>query len=135
MRTVIAPLNKPIVVLTVHPQTVTRVTNHLRERPLTVLCVDPSFVDLIRLQYLEDRGGADRVHMVLADDTAAVARLDRSEPVLLTRAAHERLGDTGLKLLMPHSPTLSPASALEIIRLVIRLKSAGRLTSGGTSPS
>ena len=121
VRALAAPFNKPVCVLTVHPQFVTLVTKHLSERPLTVVCVDRSFADRIRLQYLDRTLGADRLHTVLADDAGAVARLDRSEPVLLTRAAHNRLGDTDLKLLAPHSPTLSPASALEIIRFVVRL--------------
>lgn len=121
VRALVAPFNKPVCALTVHPDFVTLVTNHLHERPLTVVCVDPTFADRIRLQYLDGRYDAGRLRTVLAGDGRAVARLDRSEPVLLTRAAHNRLGDTDLKLLAPHSPTLSPASALEIIRFVVRL--------------
>lgn len=125
VRALVAPFKKPVCVLTVHPQFVTLVTRHLRERPLTVVCVDLSFADRIRLQYLDHPDVADRLHTVLADDARAVARLDRSEPVLLTRAAHNMLGGTDLRLLAPHSPTLSPASALEIIRFVVRLNTMG----------
>ncbi len=54
-------------------------------------------------------GGDGRTaHIVLAGDAWAVARLDPSEPVLLTRAARRRLlDDVELPMIVPHSPTLS----------------------------
>lgn len=75
------------------------------------------------MQYEEHIRSDDQLRIVLADDQEAIAALDPSEPILLSRAALKRLGEVKMKLLIPHSPTLSPTSAREIISLLIRANS------------
>jgi DNA-binding transcriptional regulator YhcF (GntR family) len=113
-------LDKPVVTLTAHPEFEAAIRRRLDEGRLTVVVTDPRFGERVRIAYGEGRGD-DRIRIVLADDVGAVAELDPSEPVLLTRAAHERLGEVDLTLLFPHSPSFSPASARELAEVLIRL--------------
>ncbi|HLL84192.1 MAG TPA: hypothetical protein VK420_16130, partial [Longimicrobium sp.] len=112
----------PSVVVSAVPELGLAVERRLREAGrLTVVCADRSFGDRIRTVYGAD-GDPERIRIVLADDSWAVAQLSPSEPVLLTRAARRRLlDDAGLTMLVPHSPTLSFESAREMAELVIRL--------------
>jgi DNA-binding transcriptional regulator YhcF (GntR family) len=110
----------PAVVLTVNPDVVETIQKRLREGPLTVVAVEPSFGDRMRAMYADE--APDRVRVVLAGDRAALAALDGDEPVLLTRAARQELGpDADLPLLLPHSPTFSPHTARELLGVIIRL--------------
>lgn len=115
-------LGKPMVMLTTHPEFEAVIRRRLAEGQLTIVAVDPRFGDRFRAVYSKER-----IRLVLADDTEAVAALDPTEPVLLTRAAHERLGDVDLKLLFPHSPSFSPDAAREFAEIVIRLNQPARL--------
>ena len=66
--------------------------------------------------------GPEQIHLVRAGDARAVAGIDSAEPVMLSRAARKILGPhVRLTLLVPHSPTISPQTAREILSLVIRL--------------
>lgn len=112
-------LNKPLVVITLHPEFVTAIERRLADGPLTVVCVDPAFGE--QVLSLHDGGSERQAHVVLAHDAAAVARLDTREPVLLTRAAQERIGEVSLTPLVPLSPFISPESARELAELRIRL--------------
>jgi DNA-binding transcriptional regulator YhcF (GntR family) len=109
-------LGKPVVILTTHPEFEAAIRRRLDEGQLTIVAVDPRFGDRFRAVYSEER-----LRVILADDAEAVAALDPTEPVLLTRAAHERLGDVDLTLLFPHSPSFSPDSARELAEILIRL--------------
>jgi len=110
----------PAVVLTVNPDVVETIQKRLREGPLTVVAVEPSFGDRMRAMYADE--APDRVRVVLVGDRAALAGLDEDEPVLLTRAARQELGpDADLPLLLPHSPTFSPHTARELLGAIIRL--------------
>ena len=109
-------LDKQVVVLTTHPEFEAAIRRQLGAGRLTVVAVDPRFGDRFRALY-----DGERIRMLLADDVRAVAELDSCEPVLLTRAAHERLGDVDLTLLFPHSPSFSPESARELAEVLIRL--------------
>ena len=110
----------PAVVLTVNPDVVETIQKRLREGPLTVVAVEPSFGDRMRAMYADEN--PDRVRVVLVSDRAALAALDEDEPVLLTRAARQELGpDADLPLLLPHSPTFSPHTARELLGAIIRL--------------
>jgi DNA-binding transcriptional regulator YhcF (GntR family) len=113
-------LGKPLVILTTHPEFEAAVRRRLDKGRLTAVVADPRCGERIRAIYDEAAGEADRIRVLLADDAAAVAELDPSEPVLLTRAAHERLGDLDLTLLFPHSPSFSPDSARELAEVLIR---------------
>jgi DNA-binding transcriptional regulator YhcF (GntR family) len=119
VRPVAEALGKPLVVLTAHPEMVAQIRRAVSAGSLTIVCVDPHFGERMRATYGEEL--ADRIHVVLADDAAAVAALDPAEPVLLTRAARRRLGDLDFPRLVPHSPTLSPESARELSEIIIRL--------------
>ena len=110
----------PAVVLTVNPEVVETIQRHIRERTLTVIALESTFGDRMRAMYAEEQ--PERIHTVLADDREAIARLDPDEPVLLTRAARQRLGDdTEIPMLLPHSPTFSPHTARELLGIIIRL--------------
>jgi DNA-binding transcriptional regulator YhcF (GntR family) len=112
----------PTVVVSAVPELGIAVERRLREAGrLTVVCADRSFGERIRTVYGGDTD-RERIRIVLADDSWAVAQLNPSEPVLLTRAARRRLlDDAGLTMLLPHSPTVSFESAREVAELVIRL--------------
>ena len=119
----------PAVILTVNHEVVETIQKKLRDGPLTVVAVEPSFGDRMRAMYAED--DPERVRVVLADDTEALAALDPDDPVLLTRAARQRLGDdVPLPVLLPHSPTFSAHTARELLGVIIRLNL--ERTSGGT---
>ena len=111
----------PAVILTVNHEVVETIQRRLREGRLTVVAVEPTFGDRMRAMYSEDE--PDRVQVVLADDEAGLSALDPDEPVLLTRAARQRLGDRvdNLPLLLPHSPTFSAHTARELLGVIIRL--------------
>jgi hypothetical protein len=110
----------PAVVLTVNPDVVETIQKRLREAPLTVVAVEPTFGDRMRAMYTED--APERIRVVLADDHDSLRRLDPDEPVLLTRAARQRLGPNDeLPMLLPHSPTFSPHTARELLGVIIRL--------------
>lgn len=124
----------PAVVLTVNPEVVETIQRQLREGPLTVVAVEPAFGDRMRAMYAEEE--PDRVRLVLADDAEAIARLDPSQPVLLTRAARQRLGERAdsLPVLLPHSPTFSPHTARELLGVLIRLNLEASLAQGQSPP-
>jgi len=110
----------PAVVLTVNPEVVETIQRHLRERPLTVIAHESTFGDRMRAMYSEDE--PDRIRTVLVEDREAIAGLDPDEPVFLTRAARQRLGDeVEMPMLLPHSPTFSPHTARELLGIIIRL--------------
>ena len=113
-------LGTPVVMLTTHPEFEAEIRRRLEAGRLTVVAVDPRFGERIRMIYGEDRNDP-RIHVILADDAPALTELDPREPVLLTRAAHERLGDVKLTLLFPHAPSFSPESARELAEVLIRL--------------
>ncbi|HSU14183.1 winged helix-turn-helix domain-containing protein [Longimicrobium sp.] len=110
----------PAVVLTVNPDVVETIQKRLREGPLTVVAVEPSFGDRMRAMYADET--PERVRVVLAGDREGLRALDPDEPVLLTRAARQSLGpDDDLPMLLPHSPTFSPHTARELLGVIIRL--------------
>ncbi len=112
-------LRKTLVVLTVHAGLQAAIHDRLRAGRLTVIAVDPGFEERIRVAYGADNRQPDRVRVVLADDAAAIRSLDRHEPVLLTRAAHNRLGAIDLTAIFPHSPTLSSETARSLANTLV----------------
>jgi DNA-binding transcriptional regulator YhcF (GntR family) len=121
VREIAEALQKPMVMLTVHPERRAVIRQRLEEGSLTVVAADARFGERMRMVYGEATGKADRIRVVLADDVEAVAALDPSEPVLLTRAAHEQLGDVDFPLVFPHSPALSPECDRELAEILIRI--------------
>lgn len=124
VRRVAEALGKPVLVAGVNPEHARAVEERLRKRDLSVVCVDERFGQRVRGM----RGGryASRVRVVLADDGEALAALDPADPVLLTRAAHERLDGTELRPLVPLSPFISPVCARTLTELLVRFNVEAR---------
>lgn len=112
----------PAVTVTVAGDVVETLQRHLRDGELTVVCVDPVFGERMRSMYEDEIADPAQVRVVLADDTDGLDALPADEPVLLTGLARERLGDVlPNPVLLPHSPTFSARSAMELLETVIRL--------------
>lgn len=113
-------LGRPALVVTIEPDLVAVVERHLAERELAVVCVDPAFGERFRSLFRGAREGGAEIRVVLADDAEGVAALDPREPVLLTRAAADRLGDLPLRRLVPTYPSISHESGAVIVEQLIR---------------
>ncbi|CAN5852954.1 hypothetical protein BH23GEM3_BH23GEM3_03170 [soil metagenome] len=122
LRRAAAAMRKPLVVLKLHPDVAARIRRHVVGGGLTVVCVDPAFGERVRTVFAPNDPG--RIRVVRAADRGAFDRLDRAEPVLLTRAAHQRLGETGLAMIVPQSPSISPESVRELAEHLIRINFA-----------
>jgi PAS domain S-box-containing protein len=118
VRAAAVPLGIPVVVVSAHPDVVAAAEERLRGGTLTAVVADPRFGDRLRALRGAERDGALRV--VAAGDGPAVAALDPAEPVLLTRAAQQRLPGLRARLLVPVAHFLSPAPAREIADVLIR---------------
>jgi DNA-binding transcriptional regulator YhcF (GntR family) len=112
-------LEKPLIVVRLDPDSVRQVAERVQEGRLTVACVDPRYLERIRLVVGEEY--ADRIHGVLASDREAVARISPQEAVLVSRAAHVALGDMDIASPLPMWPVISVESAGEILRRMIRI--------------
>lgn len=91
-------LGVPVVVLTLGPEVVEAVEARLAEAPLAAVVADPAYGE--RLRALP---GGERLRVVTADDAPSLAALEGAGPVLLTRAAHRRLAEMRLRMLVPFS--------------------------------
>jgi DNA-binding transcriptional regulator YhcF (GntR family) len=118
-RAIAEALKKPLVIVSSNPGIGPEIERHLREGRVNAVIVDLRFATRLRSTY----GGAypDRLRVVLAEDSGAIAALDPSEPLLLTEAARLRLGEIGSFRLVPHSPCISAESARDLAELLIRL--------------
>lgn len=125
-------LGKPIIVVSVASEMVGLIERRLREGRLTLVAVDPEFAERFRSVYGSASPAGDRIRVVLASDAQAIARLDRLEPVLVTRAARRRLPDLDLPLLLPRYPSISNESAREITNCLIRLNLEAEQNNNGT---
>lgn len=63
----------------------------------------------------------DRIRLVLVSDRAMLEQLDPADPVLLTRAAQQEIGNVNLRRLVPPSRLFSRSFARTIIETTIRL--------------
>lgn len=111
-------LGKPLVVMRMNPEVVTAIEDRLTRGNLTAVVADAAYGE--RLRCIRGAESDGRLNVVLASDAAAVAALDRTQPVLLTRAAQQRLGPAGLRLLVPLSPFLCASAARQIADVLIR---------------
>lgn len=112
-------LGKPLVLATLHPDLVDAIERTIQQGHLTVVCADPGFGEQVRALH----GGEhpERIHVVLAGDGEALRSLDPDGPVLLTRAAQERIGEVRQTPLVPFIPFVSPDAAGHIAELMVRL--------------
>ena len=114
-------LGKPMVVTTVAPEMTSVIERRLRAGRLTLIAVDPEFGERFRSIHGPMSTDPNAIRVVLASDASAIARLDRLEPVLATRAARRQLADLDLPLLLPRYPSISAESGREITNCLIRL--------------
>jgi hypothetical protein len=110
---------KPFALVTAHPEMVGIIERRVRSERLTVIVADPGYGERFRSVYGDGR--PESIRVVLAGDRGAIARLDRSRPVLATRAVRLMLPDLDLPLLLPRYPSISPDSTRDIVELLIRL--------------
>lgn len=118
-------LGKPSVVVTVHPEMAGIIERRARADGLTAIVADPRYGERFRALFGRGAGGAGGIRVVLADDAAGIAALDRFEPVLATRAARRLLPDLDLPLLLPRYPSISPESTRALAEHLIRLNLEG----------
>ncbi|MDB4950480.1 MAG: regulatory protein GntR, partial [Gemmatimonadetes bacterium] len=124
---VAAALGRPLVVLRANPEMVRAVEERLAAGTVTAVVADTAYGERLR----SIRGGQDpqRLRVVPVADGAALAALDPAQPVLLTRAAQQRLGGAAMRLLVPISPSFCPTSARPLAPVLIRCNvEAGRVT-------
>lgn len=114
----------PVVVLEASPEIVAAAEERLRAGPLTAVVIDPRYGERLRCM-----AGGERLNVVLADDVAAVEALDAAEPVLLTRAAQQKV-KRSLRLLAPVSPSFSSSRAGDLAAVLIR-RNLSALRNGG----
>ncbi len=110
---------KPFALVTVHPEMAGIIERRVRSDGLTVIVADPEYGERFRSVYGDGR--PESIRVVLADDRGTIARLDRSRPVLATRAVRLMLPDLDLPLLLPRYPSISPDSTRDIVEILIRL--------------
>jgi PAS domain S-box-containing protein len=116
-------LDLPVLVLTLDPEIVAAIEARLRAATLTAIVADAAFGE--RLLAVPGAAGG-RLRVLLADDADALAALDPDEPVLLTGAARERVGDHPFRLLVPADLFLSAASAAQLAAILIHHNTAPR---------
>ena len=117
-------VNVPSVTLTVNAEVVETVQRQIRQGGVTLVCIDPEFGNRLRAMYADSsEADPEQIRVVLVDDAASMATLNRDQPVILTRGARARLGEDFPypPLLLPHSPTFSAHTARELLQLIIRL--------------
>lgn len=126
VRPVAEVLQKPYVVVSMHPLGAEILLDRLREGPLTVVCLDPRFGD--RVKSIAGPELEDRIRVVLASDKRAVAELDPDRPVFISPPAQAQVGGR-LSSITPNVPAFSPESADELAYLLIRMNIEGEPAS------
>lgn len=114
-------LEKPLVVIRLNPDFVRDIERRLDAGALTVLCVDPRYLERMRLVFGGEHAG--RIRGVLASDAEAVQRLPVDVPVHVTNAALERLAGTPLPpVLFPQDRrAMSRESADDLAEILVRI--------------
>jgi DNA-binding transcriptional regulator YhcF (GntR family) len=120
LRPLSAALGKPLVTAIAEPQVVSTIAGALRSAPVTLVCADARFGERMAM-LREGSAKAHGLRVVLARDAEALARLDRHEPILLTRAARAEAGRLDVRLLTPDFPKFSLDSARAFASLLVQL--------------
>ncbi|MBW3654840.1 MAG: hypothetical protein KY444_01945 [Gemmatimonadetes bacterium] len=118
VRPIAERLDKPLMVVALHPDIVRELQRLAAAGELTVVHVDPLFAERVRLVVGGD--DASRIRFVAADDREAIRRLGRSGPVIVSHAARTRVGNIGVPTAIPGGRVLSTESAEELIELLVR---------------
>lgn len=118
VRQIARALDKPLVTVRLNPEIVAALQRRLATGEITVICMDPRFLERVRLVV----GGehAERIRGVLASDTEAIERLDPQVPVLISHAARARLGDAAPPTMLAGTPALARESAGELAEVLVR---------------
>lgn len=127
VRRVAEALRTPVIVLKPARDLEEAIRRRLQQGQLTVVALDPALAGRLRAVYGEGDAAGGQIRVVMADDSEAVQALDPSEPVLLTRAAGERLRDVDNPLILPNAPRISRECAGELAETLIRLNMQARL--------
>lgn len=117
-RSIARSLGKPLVVVRLNPEIVRDLQRCLSAGTLTVICIDPRFLERLRLVV----GGehAERIRGLLVSDRAAIQSLDPRTPVLISHAARSRLGHLDFPDLLHNTPVLARESAEELAEVLVR---------------
>lgn len=118
LRPIAHALDKPMIVVRLNAAIVRDLERRLRVGELVVICVDPRFLERLRLVV----GGehADRIRGILATDTGAIACIDPDAPVLISHAARARLPGFTHPGTLPKGPVLARQSASELAEFLVR---------------
>ena len=112
-------LTKPMVAISVRPDLLSPEWVALVEQPSFVVVVDPMFGELLRRHFAGVASVTSLQTIVVGRDDPA--SIPEDAPTYVTRAARERLGDTAVPgRLLPPVRTLSPASAREVLAIIVR---------------
>jgi DNA-binding transcriptional regulator YhcF (GntR family) len=118
-----AAAGKPLVVSVLNPDFTEALDRRLSGGPLTAVISDPAFRARGEA-FLRETAHRGRVRFVPVDQLAFAipeVDLDDAERVVVTRAARRRLGLPEFHLLPPPATLVSPATARELSRLIVRL--------------
>jgi DNA-binding transcriptional regulator YhcF (GntR family) len=122
-------LGKPLVVIRLNRTFARELQRRAAEQEIPVLCVDPRFVERVRLA--AGSVYAERIHGVSAHDAEAVARIDRSRPMVVSEAARAALPGVELPPSCPEEPMISAASAEELAEYLVRFNLEAMREDGG----
>lgn len=125
-RAVAKAAGKPVVVAVVSPEFTDALDRRLARGPVTTVIADPRFRARGEA-YLAETAHGSRVRFVPVDQLRfAIPEVDLAddENVLVTRAARRRLGLPEYHLVPPPATIVSPATARELSRAIVRLSLA-----------
>jgi DNA-binding transcriptional regulator YhcF (GntR family) len=123
VRPIAEVLQKPYVVVAMHPVAAEIFLDRLREGPLTVVCIDPRFG--ARMKSVAGPEYEDRIQVVLATDKKGIKELDPDQPMFISTAAQAQIDRPPSSIIMKDVPAFSPESAAELALLLIRLNIEG----------
>lgn len=124
LRGLAARLDVPLIVATLDVSSATVLRNRARTAgDVPLVCVDPEFGR--RMATNLAAGDRERVRIIPVADRAAMDRIDRSQPVLLTKAARQIVGGDGFRLVLPHYPAFSKRFAERLAHTIIQLNLEG----------
>lgn len=122
---VAAELDIPAVLVAIDPDAVRDVADVLGDRlgqgRLTVITVDRAFADRLRSMGEGVLPGAEKIRYLLAEDSDAIAKIQPDEPVILTRAARDRLGSQAPPAFLLHAPIFAPQTVNALCAAIVRL--------------
>lgn len=120
VRGLAARLDIPFVVATLDEPSGKVIESRVRSTgEATLVCVERDFADRMTLNL--DATIRARVRIVATADAAALSDLDRKVPVLLTRAARQRMKTHDLRLLLPQYPSFSARFAERLAHTILQL--------------